>query len=307
MQPKAHLLNPIIKYSEHLIHNNANIMVTIRCLVLSDTHDDAFPSSLPDDDVDVVLHCGDLTMIGGLSNYKKAITNINAIKAELKLVIAGNHDVSLDPKWWSENLDEDEDDDDLDEPVKAQELFHEEEANGLYLLSEGTHTFILADGRRFTIYASPYTPEFNGYAFAYAPEEDRFSGETAKNPIPEGVDIVMTHGPPLVQVQPGSQHDYQLDINRDGLHCGCPKLFDAIRRTQPQLHCFGHMHEGYGSQEIDWTSSSDSEAVSLGPCQEKKPLSCSKQGKTVLLNAAIMNHGGEEINEPWVIDVNVGI
>ena len=58
-------------------------------LILSDTHDDALPdpSSLPK--ADVVLHCGDLTMIGGLSNYKKAIANINALDAELKLVIAG--------------------------------------------------------------------------------------------------------------------------------------------------------------------------------------------------------------------------
>ncbi|KAK0734611.1 hypothetical protein B0T26DRAFT_867637 [Lasiosphaeria miniovina] len=45
-------------------------------LILSDTHDDAFPdpASLPGK-VDVVLHYGDLTMIGGLSNYKKSIAN----------------------------------------------------------------------------------------------------------------------------------------------------------------------------------------------------------------------------------------
>ena len=58
-------------------------------LILSDTHADAFPdlSSLPK--ADFVLYCGDLTMIGELSNYKKAIANIYALDAELKLVIAG--------------------------------------------------------------------------------------------------------------------------------------------------------------------------------------------------------------------------
>jgi len=30
-------------------------------------------------------------------------------------------------------------------------------------LEEGTQKFTLRDGRTFTIYASPYTPEFNGY------------------------------------------------------------------------------------------------------------------------------------------------
>ncbi|KAK0710671.1 Metallo-dependent phosphatase-like protein [Lasiosphaeris hirsuta] len=147
----------------------------IRFLVLSDTHDDAFPDVETLPKVDVALHCGDLTMIGGLSNYKKAIANIRAIDAEVKLVIAGNHDVSLDPKWWAVNLDED---DGPDEPTKPRELY--------------------SMNRHFTVYASPYTPEFNGYAWSYAPGEDRF-GQAAKSPIPsEGVDIVMTHGPPLV-------------------------------------------------------------------------------------------------------------
>jgi len=70
--------------------------MTTTFLILSDTHDDAFPdpASLAGpgpSKVDVVLHCGDLTMIGGLSNYKRAIANLKAIDAELKLVIAGNH------------------------------------------------------------------------------------------------------------------------------------------------------------------------------------------------------------------------
>ncbi|KAK0734717.1 hypothetical protein B0T26DRAFT_746588 [Lasiosphaeria miniovina] len=45
-------------------------------LILSDTYDDAFPdpASLPGK-VDVVLHYGDLTIIGVLSNYKKSIAN----------------------------------------------------------------------------------------------------------------------------------------------------------------------------------------------------------------------------------------
>ncbi|KAK0717545.1 Metallo-dependent phosphatase-like protein [Lasiosphaeria miniovina] len=167
-------------------------------LILSDTHDDAFPgpASLPSK-VDVVIYCGDLTMIGGLSNYKKFI------------------DVSLDRKWWQDNLIEEEDD--PEEPAQA-----------------------LADGRTFTIYASPYAPEFNGYVFAYGPDEDRF-GPGAEHPISEGVDIVMTHGSPLLPSQ-----DYVLDVNRQGNHCGCPILYDAIYQARPKLHCFGHIHEGYG-------------------------------------------------------------
>ena len=98
-------------------------MPTLRILVLSDTHDTAFPptSSLPHQKIDVLLHCGDLTMIGGLSNYHSAISNLLSIPAELRLIIPGNHDVSLDPKWWAENLIEGEDD--PLEADKARELF----------------------------------------------------------------------------------------------------------------------------------------------------------------------------------------
>jgi predicted phosphodiesterase len=63
--------------------------MTTTFLILSDTHDDAFPDPASLHRADVVLHCGDLTMIGGLTNYKKAIANIKALDAELKLVIAG--------------------------------------------------------------------------------------------------------------------------------------------------------------------------------------------------------------------------
>ncbi|CAJ2512284.1 Uu.00g052990.m01.CDS01 [Anthostomella pinea] len=187
-------------------------------------------------------------MIGGLDNYRKAIKNIKAIDAELKLIIAGNHDVSLDPKWWAENLDEDDDiPDDLDEPAKAKLLFKKEEANSVHLLEEGTHSFTLANGKAFSIYCSPYTPDFHGFAFSYR-DEDRFT--KGINPIKKNADIVMTHGPPLPPASFIAHDSWQLDLNSKGVHFGCPKLFSAVQRVQPKLHCFGHIHEGYGAQSV---------------------------------------------------------
>jgi len=72
--------------------------------VLSDTHDynpstatptDGFRATSLPRNIDVVLHCGDLTENGSLSSYEKAISMLGSIDAELKLVIAGNHDLSL--------------------------------------------------------------------------------------------------------------------------------------------------------------------------------------------------------------------
>ncbi|KAI1329271.1 hypothetical protein F5Y16DRAFT_366305 [Xylariaceae sp. FL0255] len=109
-----------------------------RFLILSDSHDDAFPIKAPA--ADVILHCGDMTMIGGLSNYRRALDNLKAMDAELKLVIAGNHDVSLDLEWWEKNLDAD---DDIDEPSEARNIFLQENKNGIHLLDRGLHEFTL--------------------------------------------------------------------------------------------------------------------------------------------------------------------
>lgn len=75
-------------------------------MILSDTHDvdvyfDSPPHLKGPPEVDVVLHCGDLTQNGGLSSYEKVINMLHNMKAELKLVIAGNHDVDLDKNFFA--------------------------------------------------------------------------------------------------------------------------------------------------------------------------------------------------------------
>ncbi|POS78464.1 hypothetical protein DHEL01_v203137 [Diaporthe helianthi] len=274
--------------------------MSIRLLILSDTHDSAFPDpgSLPT--VDIVIHCGDLTMIGGLSNYRKALEALEKCPAQLKLVIPGNHDVSLDPEWWTKNLDED---DDPAEPQRAKELFESFARKGVKLLEEGTHQMSLQDGRTLNVYASPYTPDFNGYAFAYGEEEDRFN--TGAHTVPLGTDVVVTHGPPFVPVTA-----YRMDQGKNGEHCGCSKLWTAIERTRPRLHCFGHIHQGYGSQVVRWdkTDGMTVEDVSATGSDDldgrARSVPPTTEGTTVLVNAAIMADGGLN-NKPWVVDVKL--
>lgn len=61
-------------------------------MVISDTHNIELdnlgpcPLSHPMPKVDVLLHCGDLTVVGGLSAYKKALQLLGSFDAELKLV-----------------------------------------------------------------------------------------------------------------------------------------------------------------------------------------------------------------------------
>ncbi len=220
----------------------------IRLLILSDTHGKwPYSNADPAPTVDVFLHCGDLTQVGGLRSFKRAMEDIKSIKADLKLVIAGNHDLELDEKWVHDNMDEDDLKDHRD-CVSYMESLKEE---GIYYLTEGTHRFTLPDDRQFSIHASPYTPEFGSYAFAYGKDEDRFN--LGVNSVPNEVDILMTHGPPSFS----GLAQYQLDVSQDGTHCGCEKLTNALKRALPRLHCFGHIHEGRGMARINWSAADD--------------------------------------------------
>ncbi|KAL8898217.1 MAG: hypothetical protein Q9207_006816 [Kuettlingeria erythrocarpa] len=145
-----------------------------RVLILSDTHNfDIRDSNLSEHPLkkslhaaDVVLHCGDLTHCDGTSSYKKAIKLLASMDAKLKLVIAGNHDLELDQGFWKTHLDEGDAPEDHDEALKVMRGKPAQQA-GIVYLDEGTHSFTLDNGARLSIYASPYTPTFNDWAFAY--------------------------------------------------------------------------------------------------------------------------------------------
>lgn len=210
------------------------------------------PFQLPTPKADVLLHCGDLTNVGGLPNFAKALNMLKEIDAELKLIIAGNHDLELDKAYWQEKSKSPASSGDPEDHARATNIMTGALAAeaGVAYLAEGTHTFTLKNGATFKIYASPYTPAISDWAFAYQPNQDRYNSPAhlakgvksiGPNPIPHDVDIIMTHGPPRGI----------LDLCSQG-HVGCPNLLQAIRRVKPRMHCFGHVHEGAGVEEIDW-------------------------------------------------------
>ncbi|KAL2065469.1 hypothetical protein VTL71DRAFT_3139 [Oculimacula yallundae] len=297
-------------------------MVTIstRFLIISDTHDFEYagqtgPFREPAPKVDVVLHCGDLTQVGGLSEYKRTLRMLGQIEAELKLVIAGNHDLSLDLEYWQTLSEEDERESERQEHLEAIEIMTGKLARdaGVTYLEEGTHTFTLRNGAKFSIYASPYQPRFGDWAFPYERHEDRYNlpsqsahGTTSidRNPIPSfpSIDIMMTHGPPRGI----------LDECVDG-HIGCDNLLRAVERARPKLHCFGHIHEDYGAELVTWeeTDSGSTRANHGSPQVNKYPMSCSSEVKidfgkeTMMVNAAVMNGKNQPANDPWIFDLEL--
>jgi len=75
------------------------LYIATRVLVLSDTHGEAL-QQLVTTSADVAIHCGDITEESRLDGFA-AITMLRAIDTPVKLVIAGNHDFTLDDKAFS--------------------------------------------------------------------------------------------------------------------------------------------------------------------------------------------------------------
>ncbi|KAI1193321.1 ser/Thr protein phosphatase family protein [Nemania serpens] len=213
--------------------------VRTRILIISDTHGEVFKIR-PEHKADVVIHCGDMTEESKLDEYRRTLQLLKDIDAPLKLVIAGNHDFTLDTPAFKQKIDE------VAEPLdpelvrreygdygEARRLF--EETPEVTLLDEGTHKFHLHNGASMTVYASPYTPSRGRNGFQYHPDTGH------KFAIGEDTNIAITHGPP---------HGI-MDRTCEGRK-GCTDLFQAVARARPRLHCFGHIHEEWGAKLVAW-------------------------------------------------------
>ena len=298
------------------------LTIPTKFLVISDTHEfnfgdaekvnGAFRHPLPK--ADVLLHCGDLTSTGGVPSYKKLLKMLGTIDAELKLVIAGNHDLDLDKHYFETHLDEENDDSNGHEKALEVMTGPLAKAAGVTYLEEGLHTFTLKSGATFTIYTSPYTPEFCDWGFPYERNEDRFNPSQhvapnvnciTKNPIPDfpGVDILMTHGPP----------EDILDLTFNHANVGCRALLRATSRARPLLYCFGHIHEAYGAQVVTWKDNktkigadaieSQTPTPNAYPGPSNWPIESGKE--TLMVNAAIMNLEYEPTNAPWLVELEL--
>ena len=167
--------------------------ISTRFLIISNTHNFELdnnnlsrPFRQPTPKTDVILPCGDLTQCGGSSAYKKASQMLGAIEAELKLVVAGKYDLSMDSEYWKSHRDDSDDPKEYSHAMKIWTGQFADEA-GVTYLTEGTYAFTLHSGATFAMYASPYTPEFGDCAFPYKNNEDRFNSPSQ---VAEGITSV---------------------------------------------------------------------------------------------------------------------
>lgn len=157
---------------------NAPDTIPTRFLLLSDTHDrtptptSTTPFRLPLPSSTVLLHAGDLTMNGGADNYRAIIRWLATSDAELKIVIAGNHDIDLDGGYYRglhtarrgggkegeererrEGMEREREERMEREMREAREVWTSPEAveAGIVYLEEGVREFGLRSGAGFTV------------------------------------------------------------------------------------------------------------------------------------------------------------
>ncbi|KAI8240697.1 putative rhamnogalacturonate lyase C [Colletotrichum sp. SAR 10_96] len=168
--------------------------IKTRILIISDTHGaSSLPGPQPLPSVDVAIHCGDLTEESKLVEFQKTINLMKSINAPLKIVIAGNHDWTLDTPIFKSKIAE------IPPPVdmalvhaeygtfnQARDLLLSSSATDItFLQHQGTHRLTLPNGARLTLYASPFTPSTEDWAFQYDPARRRRA-----NGMFDGADVI---------------------------------------------------------------------------------------------------------------------
>ncbi len=209
-------------------------MSLVRVVCISDTH--LRCRNVPIPAGDILVHAGDLTGHGSLEELEGEAAWLRSLPHRHKVIVAGNHDFCFEQQ-----------------KAQAKALCH-----GLvYLEDEGCEL------EELRIYGSPWQPWFFDWAFNL----QRGAELRARwDHIPEGLDVLVTHGPPLSFG----------DLTKDGCNVGCADLLEAVRRARPRHHVCGHIHEDRGVR-ID--------------------------GATTHVNACLLDERYQPVHAPIVLDI----
>jgi Icc-related predicted phosphoesterase len=180
------------------------------------------PETIPE--CDVIVIAGDICPATGNHEYEAQMAWLKSdfwhwvnsvIPGHVEVVVvAGNHDWCFEVSW---------------EPAQFLDKM------GLTYLQDSGFNY---GGLSF--YGHPWTPAFCGWAFNSGTEALKRHNDR----IPEGTDVLVTHGPPTrILDKPGGSHE----------HCGCKYLAGRIFEVKPKLHVFGHIHGSYGTQVMGTT------------------------------------------------------
>ncbi len=189
-------------------------MKKVKVWHFSDSHTFQRQLSMPEG-TDIVIFSGDCSNPRDVyiseRECRDFIEFYKSLPVKHKIFVAGNHDVAIERNRVT--------------PADFAE------AGIIYLENNST----IVEG--FKIWGSPITPTFGvGWAF----NKDRSKIHKVWDSIPDDTDIVVAHGPAKGIL------DLSLNMNDQLEYCGCENLRKRIFTIQPQLFCFGHIHNTKG-------------------------------------------------------------
>ncbi|KAI6188994.1 Metallophos domain-containing protein [Aphelenchoides besseyi] len=224
----------------------------VRIVCISDTHEQLAKVLNRIPNGDILVHTGDFTNNGEKAEILKFDEEIGQLPHLVKLVVCGNHELGFD------------DIEDISKrPEKTQKLGT---PKGYKLLKNCTVLHDKLVEMSFHCFSIRFLDYFRVYGFSFSCTRGEQLLEKWKK-IPNDVDILLTHTPPL-------GHS---DVFRDGVRWGDADLLNVIeKRVQPKLHVFGHVHEQNGM---------------------------TTNGDTVFVNASICDHQLNPRFNPIVFDI----
>ena len=183
---------------------------------ISDTHGIHHKLSIPKN-IDIVVHTGDCS---NNPNPRKNefevrdfITWFDRLPIKHKVFVPGNHDTSIEYAY-----------------------VHETDFSnlGIHLLVDKS---VVLEG--LTIYGTPWCPQWGAWSYMY-PRKTLY--ENVFKNIPEGIDILLSHTPPMGQLDLTWHAPPQGGPHIGWENVGCEDLAKRVLEVNPKLHCFGHIH-----------------------------------------------------------------
>ncbi|XP_005107305.1 metallophosphoesterase MPPED2 [Aplysia californica] len=237
----------------------------LRFVCMSDTHSRVegsdFVHRVPHGDV--LLHAGDFTMHSSIPELHAFNDFLGQLPHKLKIIIPGNHETSLDQRGHGFDKGHARREQGLPRGDNSSEISEE-----LRYLRGILHRGILLQDSMIEfcgikVYGCPWMPVYASDGFGLPRGYQLLQ---MYNLIPKGVDILLSHGPPL-----GIG-----DRTKRSHHAGCVELFNSVtRRIKPKYFVCGHIHEGYGIRS---------------------------DGTTTYINAAVCNKNYRPVHAPVVFD-----
>lgn len=204
-----------------------------RFVCISDTHSRVF--SIPAGDV--LLHAGDLSSWGHPHQLHTTLLWLKSQKHPTKIIIAGNHDLCLDPNFSGDTTLEKEEIEQLREIRTIMKSDALREAD-IYYLEHEPFAFVTPAGRTWKAYGSPAARKYARGAFQYSSSDE---ASAIYQKIPTDTEILLTHTPPYMT----------LDRTRREKNAGCRQLAERLATLETcRLHVFGHIHEAHGADII---------------------------------------------------------